>query len=79
MIDSKKLSIYKKYRGDIDAWARIATDEESQSLTDEDWYLIDSLIQDVQLSREDLNLILEKNLCNNDVKEELFRLAKSIF
>ncbi len=43
MITRAKLEIYKKYNGDIDGIARVGTQIEKETITDEDWFLIDKL------------------------------------
>jgi hypothetical protein len=42
-----KLRIYQAHGGDIDAWARRGHDE---SMTDDDWHLIERLRQDLFLA-----------------------------
>ncbi len=45
MITSKKLTIYNKYEGDIDGWARVSSKNERTEMEDADWYLIETLLQ----------------------------------
>ena len=49
MITLEKLNIYKRYNGDIDGWARVGSEVEQEIMQDEDWYLIEDLIQDLIL------------------------------
>ena len=74
MITSEKLKIYLKYKGDSDSLARIGRHDEKKLMTDSDWSLIDSLIQDINMSAKgmtsidyssDLNRRLNEN-CDND-------------
>jgi len=51
MITKEKISIYKKYEGNPNAWARIGTSEEKELMSDDDWFLIDSLIQYYHFSK----------------------------
>ncbi|MFO7938785.1 MAG: hypothetical protein R6U66_03440 [Bacteroidales bacterium] len=79
MITKKKLSIYKKYMGDIDAWARLALKEEKNIMKDDDWYLIDSMVQDVILARDSLSSFIKENVDSEDVKAEIINIAKGNF
>ena len=63
MITAKKLSIYKKYDGDIDSWARSGRKSEQMEMEDADWYLIESLLQDLKL--------VSKGLASKDYSEAL--------
>lgn len=78
MISEEKILIYKKYEGDPDAWARIGTTAEKNMMSDEDWYLIDLLIQDIVISKGNLDRILDKNTENEKVKEEIINIAKHL-
>ena len=49
MITKEKIEIYKKYKGDIDQWARLGKKKEQKIIDDEDWFLIDEIVQDIQL------------------------------
>ncbi|WP_162996632.1 hypothetical protein [Mucilaginibacter celer] len=51
MITSTKLAIYSKYHGDGDMWVRLGTLEEKLILGYDDWKLIDSLTEDLNLSK----------------------------
>lgn len=37
MITNEKLTVYQRFGGDIDGWARVATPIEKALMTDEDW------------------------------------------
>lgn len=54
MITLEKLNTYKSYNGDIDGWARSGPSWQKQVMTDEDWFLIENLIQDLTLVQRGL-------------------------
>jgi len=64
MITKQKIKIYLKYQ-DIDNFARGGNAKEKNILNDIDWGLIDSLIQDIHL--------LKNNLISTNMKEEIER------
>jgi len=45
IITSEKLRIYERFHGDIDGFARGGKLGERLSITDEDWHLIDEILQ----------------------------------
>jgi hypothetical protein len=45
VITDEKLTIYQRYGGDIDGWARSAVPREKALMTDEDWAVIGELLQ----------------------------------
>jgi hypothetical protein len=49
MINIEKIKIYVRYQGDIDSWARGGSKKEQAIMSDADWYLIESLLQDIAL------------------------------
>ncbi|WP_020483202.1 hypothetical protein [Methylomonas sp. MK1] len=49
MISLEKVAIYRKFAGDIDGWARMASASEKAILTGDDWRQIDSIAQDFGL------------------------------
>ncbi|MDT4290410.1 hypothetical protein RO575_12635 [Methylomonas sp. MO1] len=49
MIGLEKVAIYRKFAGDIDGWARMASASEKAILTGDDWRQIDSIVQDFGL------------------------------
>lgn len=75
MINKKKILIYRKYDGNLDAWARIATLDEKGSMSDDDWYLIDELIQDIIISRPNIEEILKKNTEDKETINEILNVA----
>jgi len=62
MITKQKIDIYQKYK-DIDNFSRCGSIIERNILKDADWILIDSLIQDIHL--------LKNNLVSSKMKEEI--------
>ena len=83
MITKEKLSIYARYNGDNDAWARSGSRKEHSLIEDQDWYTIDGLIQDLSLIlkglastsyNENINVKLS-NLCDS---EETIRELKKM-
>jgi hypothetical protein len=69
MITQDKLSLYIKYNGDIDHWARNSIAKEQLIMSDADWYMIDSLLQDLYLVKQGMaSAEFEKNV-NNKLKE----------
>ena len=53
MITKEKIKVYKKNNGNIDIWAR-STSKSDLIMNDSDWYLIDGLVQDNHLVRNNL-------------------------
>ena len=54
MITAKKLSIYRKYDGDVDGWARVGSRREKKVMSDQDWYEIDELLRRLHLVEKGL-------------------------
>ncbi len=50
MIKTQKIKIFLKYNRDIDSWARDGSKKEHDIMVYADWYLIDSLLQDLFLT-----------------------------
>lgn len=44
MITDQKLTVYQRFDGDIDGWARGATPHEKALMTDEDWADISEIL-----------------------------------
>lgn len=83
MITTEKLKIFDKYKGDIDAFARIGRETEKTVLTDNDWQLIDSFKQDIVLinkglSSSDFNSKTIAQIKNNTDKNAFDTLSKQI-
>lgn len=62
MITRDKLKIYKKYSGDIDGWARVGKKSELEIMSDDDWTLVDELLQNLEL--------VEKGLASDSFKSQ---------
>lgn len=84
MITKDKIKVYKRYNGDIDSWARSGSKKEKSIVTDEDWYVIDGLIQDLSLVRkglassdftENLNVKLKEMCDSESTVNQLKKLA----
>ena len=54
MITRNKLKIFKKYSGDIDGWARFGNKSELELMSDDDWKLIDELLQSLESVKKGL-------------------------
>jgi len=85
MITREKLRIYEKFGGDIDGWAR-ASKLSEQSITDQDWRLIDEVLQSLVivqsgLASPDFEAQARARTADiaqdEDVRGRLFQLAKS--
>ena len=85
MITLEKLRIYKKYNADIDGWARAGKRDELKIMNDNDWSVIDKLIQEVELVdkglaskkfKENLNEKMKEFCEDKETEEQLRRLAK---
>jgi hypothetical protein len=72
MVTKNKILIFQSFNGDIDEWAM--RNSNSFAMSDQDWYLIDSLLQDLHFVNtgaasqdfiEKLSVKL-KNSCDND-------------
>lgn len=49
MITLRKIEIYRKFSGDIDHFARVSSHQDKIDISDKEWSLIDSLLQDLEL------------------------------
>jgi hypothetical protein len=83
MITQDKIEVYKKFRGNIDDWARIGSKKEKLVLNDNDWYIIDGFVQDLSLMRKGLTSLTFVNDLNHRFKEncdsdETIQALKSI-
>lgn len=70
MITVDKIKIYKRFNGDVDGWARIGSKEEKSIMNDEDWFLIEGFIQDINLVKKGLASDTFMNLINERLKEK---------
>jgi len=64
-----KINIYKRLNGDVDGWARIGTKEEKSIMNDNDWFLIESFIQDINLVNKGLASDSFKDSINERLNE----------
>lgn len=85
MITRKKIEIFKKFNGDIDHLARVGTAQDKMDISDEDWGLIHSFLQDLELVDKDLvadsfakslDVRLKENLESEAILQELKRINK---
>jgi len=68
MITSKKIKIYKRFNGQIDDWSRFGSKLEKSALTSEEWYLIESLVQDIEFTKKGLSSSFYKVELNRKLK-----------
>jgi hypothetical protein len=78
-----KIKIYKRFNGDVDGWARIGTTEEKSTMNVDDWFLIDSLIQDISLIKkglvsDSLMKSINKKLKENCDTDETIQVIKDL-
>lgn len=83
MLTVKKIEIYSRYQGEIDAWVRNNSKKELAIMSDEDWYLIDGFIQDLTLVKNGLVALefshsLNTKLHENCEDEETINKIKSL-
>ena len=71
MITKQKIEIYKKFNGDSDGFARVGSNAEKELMTYDDWALIDSMLQDLEL--------IEKGLSSKDFKNQMDTKLKENF
>ena len=81
MITLDKLKIYKRYDGDIDTWVRSGKPEEKNIMDTNDWYLIDSIIQDLIIEKRGnasmgFKIALSQTLLNNCHDKVIINLKK---
>ncbi len=62
MITKQKITIYLKYQN-IDNFARCANAKEKNILSDKDWGLIENLIQDIHL--------LKNNMVSKEIRDKI--------
>lgn len=74
-INDEKLNIYFKYNGDIDAWAISSNQSERKVICDEDWFLINELLNEVELNFLNLLHKLKGKTENEIVAKRIIHLA----
>lgn len=68
MITTDKLTIFRRFCGDIDSWARQSSKKEKAAMNDSAWALIGSLIQDI--------LLVKNGLASHDFSDKLQQRLK---
>ena len=63
MITKQKIEIYRKYGGDGDGFVRFGQKNEKDIIEHNDWSMIDSVLQDLEL--------IKKGLCSSNYKDKL--------
>ncbi|MFY7665155.1 hypothetical protein [Flavobacterium sp.] len=85
MITLRKVKIFQKFNGDIDHFARIGKTHDKEEISDRDWLLIESLLQDLELVANGLaadtfikrlDERIKENLESEVVLQELERMNK---
>jgi hypothetical protein len=87
MITLGKLKIFARYKGDIDMFGRAGSQSEKKIVSDEDWHLIDILLQDAVVidrrlgsdrrTKEATNRI-QTNCESNEVVSQVHQLAEKL-
>lgn len=49
MLTLDKLNVHQRFNGDLDGWARTTGGSDDSGMRDEDWFLIDELLQGLAL------------------------------
>ena len=81
MITAKKISIYRKYDGDIDTWARFGGFKDKRIMSDHDWHDIDELQRRLRLIKnglasEDFEMQTKMMLDERVENEEVVRMLR---
>jgi hypothetical protein len=85
MITLRQIEIFKKFNGDIDHLYRIGSAKEKSICSGNDWSLIASIVQDLELVKKgiaaesfikNLDLQLKQNLESEAVLEKLKPITK---
>jgi hypothetical protein len=71
MITKQKIEIYKKFHGASDGFVRVGSRAEKELMPYDDWALIDSVLQDLEL--------IEKGLASKDFKNHIDTKLKENF
>lgn len=69
MITIEKYQIYRKFSGDGDGFARLASKTDKELFDSNDWAMINSFIQDIEL--------INKGLVSTDYKKKKLDIIKS--
>lgn len=85
MITLRKIKIFQKFDGNIDHFARSGRTQDKLEISDKDWALIDSFLQDLELADKGLaadtyvkklDERIKENLESEAVLQELKRMSK---
>lgn len=74
-ITLEHIKIYKHYGGDGDALVRIGTNREKEIMTYEAWKCVEDLLQEIAISKANLNSKLSTNTESQKVIDELIKIA----
>jgi hypothetical protein len=69
MITIEKIKIYIKFNGDIENWVRNDSKNEKSRMSDDEFFLIDTFIQDLRLVKKGLTSVQFENNLNSRLKE----------
>jgi hypothetical protein len=84
MLTVEKIRVYRKYGGDMDGLARAKKPDDSSLITNEEWFLIDSLVQKLFLIKsgkasqayaERISVEVRQRVENEEVIRELMEIA----
>lgn len=83
MLTLAKVQVYKKYGGDIDGLARARNPDDCALITDEEWFLIESLVHKLYLVKHgkaspDYSARIADELKQNVEGEEAIRALTEI-
>ncbi len=78
MITAAKIKIFEKYNGDGDGFVRTGTKSEKECFDYNDWLLIDSMIQDLQLVKNGLSSKTFENQINKKLIDEFDSEAREL-
>jgi hypothetical protein len=78
MITAAKFKIFEKYSGDGDGFVRNGTKSEKECLDYNDWLVIDSMIQDLQLVINGLSSKTFENQINKKLFDEFDSEAREL-
>ncbi|MFN4246285.1 MAG: hypothetical protein ACK4EY_01100 [Flavipsychrobacter sp.] len=70
MITKDKLVIFKKYNGEVDNFGMLGKKSEHKFITDNDWYIISGLVQDIKL--------INNNLASPEYASNVFKTMKDL-
>jgi hypothetical protein len=83
MITENKIKVFNKYNGDINSWVKSGSKKEESIMSDHEWYLIESFIQDIRIIKKGLaskenSENLNKNLVENCDSVETINQLKNL-